>query len=159
MIMKKLLLMLSVWVVSATYAQTMERQLVGSAGGQNQIGNVLVEHSIGEPIVGSTSSSSHVLTSGFHQPQIVVFSLEENSEMFAKIFPNPSNGIVYVQPSNELDVYSLQLMDVSGKLLLQKDGQGQMGLDLHSYANGIYFLSIMNSKQALKHSFKIIKQN
>jgi subtilisin-like proprotein convertase family protein len=69
------------------------------------------------------------------------------------VFPNPSNGYLYINLNNQLDSKTkLILNDAQGRSILNKQMNGfNETLNLSNYQNGVYFLSIINgSKQTTK---------
>jgi hypothetical protein len=73
-----------------------------------------------------------------------------------KVYPNP----VLDQLTIDLPLagsYSIQLIDMAGKLVLQKDVQGTSKINTSKLASGTYLLEIINSKGE-KQVQKIVKQ-
>ncbi len=73
-------------------------------------------------------------------------------EVQLKVYPNPSNGFVYIESStkSQLNTYrhieEMYLMDISGKILQRisfKD-KNKIKLDLYDLPNGMYFLKFSN---------------
>lgn len=63
------------------------------------------------------------------------------------LYPNPTTGALYIQMPEDQD-YSLELKDLSGKLLMQKKSSGNQGfINVESLANGVYVLSIKTAKK------------
>ena len=68
------------------------------------------------------------------------------------IFPNPTKDIITV--SHDVSVTKIELMDMNGKVLLEKSDS--QTLDLIGLSSGIYFVKIYNSVGCLIK--KIIKE-
>jgi predicted esterase len=70
------------------------------------------------------------------------------------IYPNPSNGLVTLYFDNFLHQETLQIFNLFGQLIFEKDNQSgdQVLLDLSGLENGIYFcrLATENQKQVQK---------
>jgi Subtilase family/Secretion system C-terminal sorting domain len=66
------------------------------------------------------------------------------------IYPNPTNGKVQIESSEE--ILTIQLLDLNGKLLLQTSDKH---LDLTNFTNGIYLIEIQTISRLFKS--KIIK--
>ncbi len=85
----------------------------------------------------------------------------ENATIFSAQ-PNPVKDIVTVQfTSVTSDKYSLQVRDISGKLILQKAGVSILGLNqvkfnLGSYSQGIYLITLLTEQD--KKVIKVIKE-
>jgi hypothetical protein len=71
-------------------------------------------------------------------------SLEEEVASEVLIFPNPSTGIVNIvdEGSNEK---SIEVQDVSGKVLFTGKMASKLSIDLSGYDAGIYFISISDA--------------
>jgi hypothetical protein len=59
------------------------------------------------------------------------------------IYPNPTNGIISIQLSPEIMDSEIRIASASGQLLfLEETHGGQLHFDLHSYAKGIYVVTV-----------------
>lgn len=66
-------------------------------------------------------------------------SIQDNNANGLKIFPNPTNGLFVFE--TEILQNSLQIFDVSGKLIFQEFIQNhQTQIDLSAFQKGVYFL-------------------
>jgi len=74
----------------------------------------------------------------------------------ANIYPNPSNGNFVIETSST-DKQSLQIIDITGKLVLQQTVIGKTTIDASSLDNGIYFMQL-NTGEGF-YSKKIIVQH
>jgi hypothetical protein len=65
-----------------------------------------------------------------------------------KVYPNPSPGIVYIRPSEEIgQEVQIKVTDLTGKVLIQESikffaADIEYSIDLSSLKEGIYILSI-----------------
>lgn len=69
-------------------------------------------------------------------------SLSEISTIQLSVYPNPANDLVYIQ--TETDIISIQLMNLSGKLIL--DNQTNTVLKIYDLPNGIYLLKVVTTQ-------------
>ena len=78
-------------------------------------------------------------------------------EHHVRVYPNPTNGRLYVETDN-MAADNLLLFDISGRELLsvQMTG-GKASLSLDSYAPGVYILQIRSDRQLLK-AVRVVKQ-
>ena len=61
-----------------------------------------------------------------------------------KIYPNPANSILNLE-TEKTDLYSIQITSLKGQLIYSTEMEGtNHQLDLSSFQNGIYFISIRN---------------
>jgi len=74
--------------------------------------------------------------------------------------PQPSQTNVELVFKNELsDVYSIQIYNLQGKVLLEKSGNSdRFNIDLSYHPNGIYVYKIYNNEKGDLSTGKIIKQ-
>ncbi len=76
------------------------------------------------------------------------------------LFPNPSNNIINIQGDWENENNRINLFDISGKLIFQKEINSYGNnineeLNISDFPNGIYFIEIKSDTQTFKE--KIIK--
>ena len=75
------------------------------------------------------------------------------------VSPNPSSGIFKIDLTNQTENFeTLSVFNILGQnILIQKIvDKTENEIDLSSFANGIYFLRLQNSKETRK--FKLVKQ-
>ncbi len=73
-----------------------------------------------------------------------------------KIYPNPTNGSVIVDP-NMNTAYRIEMYDVFGKKLYSRDNnRGSIQINMTQYSPGIYIVTIVSSGET--YSAKLIKQ-
>ncbi len=83
----------------------------------------------------------------------------EISENLIRVFPNPSNGVLFVDNGNYLimEKYSIQITDLQGKELYNEDVRSQRNeIDLKNFVKGIYLLNIRDGNGNLNASKKIV---
>ncbi len=86
--------------------------------------------------------------------------ISEKDESGLSIYPNPSNGIIYLNfDEMQMDIFDIEVLDVLGKrIYFQQNvsGAGLLSIDLSAYGKGLYNLRIIRNKQQSQH--KIILQ-
>lgn len=75
--------------------------------------------------------------------------MEEMTETDLNIYPNPANNFVMIQ--NEGNT-TLTITDPEGKILGTKAISGNYKLDISSYAEGVYFLSVEGENTVVKNT-------
>lgn len=63
-----------------------------------------------------------------------------NEENHISVFPNPSNGIFMVRTDNASAIDRITVLDLQGKVLLQRQNQSEFEMDLSAHAKGIYLI-------------------
>jgi len=75
-----------------------------------------------------------------------------------KIYPNPVKGFVNIIPAIGIISYKISLVDMAGKVMLEKDNlSGKHQIDLSELGKGAYFLNISTNNGLIKS--KIVKTN
>ena len=142
--------------VSCIFAQTIDRQVVGSSGTQLSSGSTTVEFTIGEAVTETVSSVGHSASQGFHQGTINVTSIEEDISFGeVSVFPNPAVEAVQVKYQGSTGQWHLYTID--GKLV--SSGRLQKGLnsiDLNRLAQATYILNLFNQKD-IRSTYRVQK--
>ena len=100
-------------------------------------------------------NSNHAIIIGIRGPEVPYDAVGENSIENVKIFPNPSNGTVYICAESE-PVLALQVFDMFGRMLSHESvGRQEFSIDLSRYNAGIYMLRLV-TKNGVETS-RIIK--
>lgn len=81
--------------------------------------------------------------------------IEELTSLQLDIYPNPTNQIVRLEWNNQ-ERLKMSLIDPLGRVIQTENIFSGYSLDLHNFANGIYFLQLNNSSGTITK--KIIKQ-
>lgn len=105
-----------------------------------------------------TSSDGCTNTSSFTQSVSTCTGIRDQAgESGISMYPNPSNGTVFIDLPSVSDTACAELTDMTGRVVLQQNlGSAKEQLDLSALNNGIYFLSIKNKGQSSVQ--KIIKE-
>lgn len=92
---------------------------------------------------GTASITAKTLDGGFKAETVVTvqkpLSIEDEREL--KLHPNPSKSQFTISGTNGV-TYSIQLIDLSGKVLLVEKALSETSLDISSYPSGIYKLNV-----------------
>lgn len=78
----------------------------------------------------------------------IVTGLQDHAVSEAQLFPNPTNGKAVLHINDHYDQATFRLMDVTGKVIMDRQATGQENyeLDLSAQPNGVYYLEV-NHKQ------------
>lgn len=81
----------------------------------------------------------------------------ENELSGVSVFPNPSKGLVSVNFNNTLTNATIELSDLSGRVIMRTNVSGADNvIDLREQANGLYYVKVTNAE--MQQTFKIIKE-
>lgn len=99
-------------------------------------------------------NSNHAIIIGIRGPELPAV-IGENSEKNIKVFPNPTNGIVYMQTEGN-SATEVKVFDVFGKMLFQQNtSEKDFSLDLSNYTSGTYLIRFTSCKGS--ETVKIVK--
>lgn len=86
--------------------------------------------------------------------------VEENTENFLKVFPNPGNGLFTFESFLHL-IKGIKVTDLTGKVIYEKTSlpDGFYQLDLRTRSEGIYLLYVEECGSGKVHIYKLIKNN
>lgn len=163
--MKKIILFLisGFSVAFMADAQSIERSVIGSAGGVSSAGGVILTWTVGETVINTASAGSVILTQGFQQPDQGTSAVDPiRLEAGLAVFPNPSNGIFSVAAVDNSGItvneISAEVRDGAGKLVFSQTGidlsSGSNQLDLSRLPGGFYSLSL-NAGNNLGATYKL----
>lgn len=145
------------FISSICFAQSISKQIIGSAGNNFSNTNIKVNFSIGESVVGIMTYNGNQLSNGFHPGfNSEVLDLNDNlkSEQII-VFPNPTSKFLYVHHS-KLNTFEAIILDINGKVLYSGNFQNDIPLDISNYMPGLYMVIIENKENNLKKTYKII---
>ena len=119
-----------------------------------------VSWTIGEPIIETSSSGSHSLTQGFHQPKLTVTSAEIFADdLNIEVYPNPTWEFVTIYSERFLENAEYALFSLSGKKLMEgKIMNKTTKLSIENRASGSYLLKLTGENSRPLQTFKIVKR-
>ena len=131
-------------------------ELVSASGASFQNSSGYISYSIGEVITTSFTSSSAILTQGFHQTRLSTVPVINQSAIQVSVFPNPVNDLLILQIGDPQG-FDYLLYDVRGGLL--ERGQvlnERTEINFSALAPAIYILRVTNHKEEVR-LFQIVK--
>jgi hypothetical protein len=88
---------------------------------------------------------------------IQALSLEDNVlALEIKLYPNPTSQSLYVSHP-EYNSFTIQIADLNGKQIYTGTIEKEVPLDMSSYTQGMYLITIENKEYNKKNTYKIIK--
>lgn len=132
-------------------AQSIGPSTLNAAGGSATIGSATHEFSIGEMVAVHTATGANIIvTQGILQPISRTSGLTDQQffNQFLNIYPNPSEDLVYFQPSfTSKGILSYQLFDITGKPMMDgrfvlSSGREKQQISLDRFAAGSYMLNL-----------------
>jgi|GEM_PF-4815504 len=77
-------------------------------------------------------------------------------EKFVIVFPNPASEKITVQSNNKADVTGVEIVSLSGSLLIEQICDGLCKIDVSSLQNGVYLLNLYKASKILSTKKLII---
>lgn len=133
-----------------TNGQNSSHNVISSSANTAVNGNIMLDWTIGEPVIATHQTPNNLFSQGFHQPTYQIVSVNKpKGEIAIRVYPNPSTDVVFIECSG---TFGWTLLDIAGRILDKNTSQFvQMGL----YPSGIYVLKIQQAqKEAI---FQIVK--
>lgn len=160
--MKIFLLPVLLCLGSPVLAQSLSSQVIAPAGSFDVNTNGSLSATIAQPIAGNLSNTV-TLHQGFQvdlssaTPVITGIGEEESS---VKIFPNPVSHHLFIERNNGANPYAFQLVDASGKIILEKQhvATPSTELDLSQLSPAVYFL-LLRDASGKSRTITILKNN
>lgn len=154
-----LFLSLTVFILSYSEAQTLQRQCIGSGGTYMLDNGLIIQQTVGQPYATNTSYSDGITyRPGFQQP---IFKIKLiHSTISLNVFPNPATSWVTLQCENILKDVIIRVVDITGKLLIEeKIAEFKIySFNCDEWVNGTYLITASDS-QHNSYSSKLIILN
>ncbi len=151
-----LLVIIFIAVFNQSNAQSLQRQSMGSIGVNTITDGTLIQQTVGQAYSTKTSYSNGItFRPGFEQPVFKISLIQ--SEINLNVFPNPATEKVTIQSTEMLKDVVIQVMDISGKLLIHEQISefSTYSFVCETWANGVYMISVSDSKNS-KYSSKLV---
>ena len=141
------------------FSQSISKQVIGTAGKTQTNSNFKVSWTTGEPVVGLMTAGGNQLGNGYYPAMdIQALSIDDatlNVEIM--LYPNPTSQSLYVSHP-ELNSFGIQIVDLNGKQVYFGTIEKEVPLDVSSYTQGMYLVTIDDTTNYKKNTYKIIKK-
>ena len=141
------------------FSQTISKQVIGSAGKTQSNSNLKISWTAGEPVVGLMTAGGNQLGNGYYPAMdIQALSIDDVSlNVEIMLYPNPTSQSLNVSHP-ELNSFGIQIVDLNGKQVYSGTIQKEVPLDVSSYTQGMYLVTIEDTTNHKKNTYKIIKK-
>lgn len=131
------------------------QQVISSSGGSLQNGSQM-DFTIGETVIETLGSTTY-LTQGFHQTEIGIVNIADETQGQVKLFPNPANASVTIELVNlNFDNSKIEVYDSSGRIVSQETARfPRTTIDVAHLSNGMYFIRIEKEMSILISQIQI----
>jgi len=141
--------------------QSLDREVIASAGKSSQNLNFQLNWTLGEVATNTISSEAYILSQGFHQPHVLSSSIGINEfpGLSVRIYPNPVINIITINLSSCGEGKRIiELIDMSGRVRFYEETNAQeTEINLLGFEKGLFILRIHDSNGKYLDSFKIVK--
>jgi hypothetical protein len=157
--MKKTILFFVLSVPFFGGAQTISKQVIGTAGKTQTNSNLKVSWTTGEPVVGLMTAGGNQLGNGYYPAlDIQALSIDDVTlNVDIKVYPNPTSQLLYVSHP-DLTSFQIQIVDLNGKQIYAGTIEKEEPLDVSNYTQGMYMVTIEDTTNHKKNTYKIIKK-
>lgn len=140
--------------------QSIERQVIGTAGGSVSVSNSELDYSVGEAV--TLSSSTGNLTQGFVQPSLITnvsIVKIEKEEFRVKAYPNPVRDQFNILVEAAYgESFTYEIIDQRGSILKSGEWNGAKGdINTSDLEAGSYVLRISGGESFQMKNLRFIK--
>jgi hypothetical protein len=158
---KQILLLLCLFIAGFSQAQTLASSVVGAGGGQFSSTSGFLDWTLGEIMTETYQKGNFYFTQGFQQPATIKVTGLDETETNVFVYPNPLRDVLNIKTSENGD-YLIELFDLQGRQLVNKNVSGVVGtsthqIDLADYRAALYLLRIHNTTTGKSTYHKIEK--
>jgi hypothetical protein len=141
------------------FSQSISKQVIGTAGKTQTNSNLKISWTTGEPVVGLMTAGGNQLGNGYYPAMdIQALSIDDATlNVEIKVYPNPTSQLLYVSHP-DLTSFQIQIVDMNGKQIYAGTIEKEVPLDVSSYTQGMYLITIENKESNKKNTYKIIKK-
>lgn len=165
--MKKQLCTLAALLCSGlAFAQSLDRQVMGSSGGSFSGSSMSVDYTVGEAVTNTGVAGTFTLSQGFQQAGDNSSSVREQLiNASYRLFPNPANDRITLSVSADVSFsLTVSLVNATGQRIFSDEQpqtvqrQYTRSIPLTDLPSGIYFLNLGNAEGRLLQSIRFVKQ-
>jgi len=158
--MKNMIFFKLLFCVGICSAQSIEKNLIASAGGTLTTSAMLLDYSIGEPLVAKIENGT-TIDQGFLalvSEENTLSNLDLDFSEDVILYPNPVSDFVNIELGGNDSEYILKIFSIEGKLVKQISKlQDSSRIDLQELKTGIYIVQIYAKENGKNKTFKIQK--
>jgi len=147
--------------ITTLSAQTIDKQVIASAGGTLSNANHKLTFTIGEPIVGKIGSTT-IINQGFLAAVSSSTTLAVDEQFLStaiKVYPNPVQNNLQIDFTDVTGEAKIMLYSITGQLVKTKKLNAQNNtIAISNLQSGLYLVSLHFTDYKIVKTFKIIKK-
>lgn len=152
---KSILFFLLFGSLSIIKAQSFDRSVIGSTGGNYNFTGGSISSTLGEVVIATVQNSNFTLTQGFQQNHYGNLAVSSVSKIPFRIWPNPTQNVLNFNSEVFIQEMSYEIVDMSGKVVLSGNLQLNQ-IDVSSIAEGAYQVRLnLNNEVAIAKFIKL----
>lgn len=144
------------------FGQTLEPQLLSTAGKEFINNDNSLSWSLGEISINTIYSNDAILTQGFQQTGIyTTATLNPEMKMNLSLYPNPTFDYITIKiEDDEYDNKAFRIIDISGKICYHGIITSKKHIiDISNFTAGLYFITLTREKDMIITNSKFFKTN
>ncbi len=151
-------------LVRISSAQSIEKQVISFAGGQEDLTGLSMNWTLGETFIQSFNNNTCLISQGFQQGNLSIPSglNDISADIQICAYPNPVKDFLSVQFISQSELshkWQVEIYDLSGKLLYHTSTeQDLLRIDFSTFSDCPYILRLTSDSNYYK-TFPIIKQS
>lgn len=146
-------------LISIQVNDVLSQEVLSSSGGAQHSSTITLNYTIGPTFVDTIYGTGIVLTQGFHQPLIILASLEPETNNFISVFPNPFINEIVIENSESKSQLNFSIIDPVGRILLQGKCKDRLtSINLEQLPGGQYHLVVVGAENNT-FTYSILKTN
>jgi len=133
--------------LSSLNAQELTPEVIGSSGGNTEIGSYNYSWTVGEAVIQSFDNPGAIVLQGFHQPDyyLDVKTPDIVPASIVTIYPNPVASVLNISLAKDGMTYLLECLDISGNYIFSKNiDHDNSQVSVRPLPQGIYIIKIRN---------------
>jgi hypothetical protein len=162
--MKNIISFIIALLPAMLFAQTAERQVIGSTGGFATNANMQASYNVGEVAITNDTATTVILTQGFEQTEGGTVGIKDiTTGLSVNAYPNPAKQAVTLDFTIEQPMeLNVALEDVLGRTVLAPTplnltGNTKHSVSLMGLAAGQYLIHLSNADGTLNQTIQIQK--
>ena len=129
-------------------AQEIPKDIISTAGQFEQSSQIELQWTLGEISIDQHIINNIGIDEGFHSGGVfkTSTSVQTTPILKYKIYPNPTNEVIFIESKRLVDNYNYSVFNVYGYMVLNGSNTKRSSINLKTLSPGLYIIRIENSK-------------